>query len=90
MTLPFSIKLGRCPKPRRSGLAILRASPRGLRYRLMAMILGRCPKPRLVGAVFIMLSLRCRENNYNQQNYLIFVKIDGYANTSTADIKTRA
>ena len=37
--------LGRCPKPHRYGLAILRPVPHGLRYRLMAMILGLCPKP---------------------------------------------
>ena len=30
--------LGRCPKPRRSGLAILRAFPRGLHYRLMPIV----------------------------------------------------
>ena len=30
--------LGRCPKPRRFGLAILRAFPHGLRYRPTAII----------------------------------------------------
>lgn len=37
--------LGRCPKPHRYGLAILRSVPRGLRYRLMAMIQGFAPNP---------------------------------------------
>ena len=38
--------LGRCPKPRRSGLAILRAFPRGLHYRLMPIVnWGAAPNP---------------------------------------------
>ena len=32
------IILGRCPKPRRSALAILYTHPHALRYRLMAII----------------------------------------------------
>ena len=33
------IILGRCPKPRRFGLAILRIRPHALRYRLLAIII---------------------------------------------------
>ena len=37
--------LGRCPKPRRFGLAILRAFPHGLRYRLMPILTWGAPNP---------------------------------------------
>jgi len=38
----MAIILGLRPKPRRYALAILKALPHALRYRLMAIILGRC------------------------------------------------